>query len=212
MGLFGKLLIGFLILTVIVALAANELFFKPFGISFTDVLELILEFMRPIPEDEMRAQSILSMETASVVNAIGEGKYNEVIAQKEEMEQSFTAKAAKVESLNNNTQLTSQIKKSFGDKFSIYIFSIYEKDGIKYKIFEWSVVTENGKIVIFEKGNTIEKPQAFVRVKQEIALNFTSGASASQITKWVSGGKIKISPARLIAKTIPLIPAILKSA
>ena len=206
MGLMDKLIVTAIILAVVI----TGLHFglqKMTGRGLPEIFQILMEFLSPIEEKDLQAVTLSSMTKEEVIAKVGEEKYNQIILEKANLEEKYKQGETTIAKINNNTELMTKIKSSLGEKFSIYVFSLYTSEEITFKVFEWVIETENGAVTKFENG-TLGNQQAFVKIGQDIVPDFLAGADSAVMIEWVKSGSIKIQPASMVAKALPLISSI----
>jgi len=137
--------------------------------------------------------------------------YNRFFNDKAQMEEALESSTPLIEELNNNTEFTSALRATLGDYYSVYIFTFIEEP-VVIKIFEWTLVLENGLVTVFDAGNLVNSTSLEVEVKHEMAQQMLAGnVTQDDLIGWVMNGEITVRPIFEVFKLIQLAPTIMES-
>lgn len=196
------ILITFLLLSTAGIYLLNEAF-KQMNLDIGSGLSLIFS---SLGQGESQAQSLeigkINVDTTT---------YNRFFNDKAQMEEAFESSSPLIDELNNNTEFTSAIRSALGDYYSIYIFTFVEEP-IVIKIFEWTLVLENGLVTVSGAGELVDSPFLEVEVGHELAQQMIAGdVTQEDLINWVMDGQITVRPIFEVFKLIQLAPTILES-
>jgi len=199
------ILLGLVVLVGAGVIAGDFLLQQNFGIGVFDVIRFVLE-------SGNTRQTALSISEANA-SELGEETYNRLISDKEELESIFEEASDNLSVINENENITKAIMQAVGGNFSAYLFSIYTLDtpvGSKsYKVFEWSVRAENGKITTFKEGEVFSAYDAVVEVDHSVVQALLDGTyTQDDLLQWVKESKIKVNPVTQVLSVINIIPLI----
>ena len=190
-----KVLIGVAVIIAIsvIILAGVNFVLAPYDLNVFDVLGIIFS--------SFSSSAGLPSLDSLTSEQVGLEVYDQLKESKASAESTVGSWREKVDDINNDSSKTAEIKKALGDKFTLYMFSVYES---RFKVFEWKVVQENGTITVFEPGKP-EKYDATVEFSYELTDALLGGdATREQIIRWVKLKKIKIVPLTMAQKAISL--------
>jgi len=141
-------------------------------------------------------------------------EFQAYVGEKEFSEAKLQEFKSLVDVVNANANLTNEIKKSFGPKFFVYIYSVAELKGIKFKVAEWSAEFTDGSVTKYQQGrlfNQVDETHIIVWIDHPTLMYMVQNqVGTSEVLDMVSNAKIKISPGGVTFKVVGLLPELLK--
>ncbi len=170
------------------------------GMGLLDVIKFILGSS----STQQNAPSIEDVKTQ-----IGITKYNQLINEKETMNNQFLTAKEHLTELNNNTDAVNILNAAFGEDYKINLFSIATIGNLSFKVFDWSITLKNGQVTDFS-NNTYEKYNVYVQASQDVAYNlFTGNINPEEVPEWIKGNKLKINPITEVTRFINALPQVI---
>lgn len=189
-----------IILAVIVALVlVGNALLAPYDLTVFDLISIFF--------DSLTSQAGLgSLE--SVKGSIDEQTYEELSSSKNSTIQKMESWRENVNRINNDTSITQVVRDELGEEFTVYMFSVYDYEGTRFKVIEWTVKQEDGIITVFEQGKP-EKFDSTVEFDHELTDDLLSGNfTEEQALKWVKQKKVKVRPLSMVSKIVNLVQRI----
>jgi len=141
---------------------------------------------------------------------IGNDTYDSLSNDKRQMEDAFEYARPMIGAFNNDTGLADTLAEALGHTYVVYIYSIV-REPIEFKVFEWTIEFEDGRIVEFEPGKTVSDPNVeFMADHSIVGELLAQNYNQSSIISWVQQGKIIVSPVSEIGRVLQVLPAVLE--
>lgn len=141
-------------------------------------------------------------------------EYQEFQDEKQSGESKLKSMETFVGRFNDNENLTKEIKDAFGSKFYIYLYTVAEFQGARFKVIEWSVEFTDGNVTKYEQGrlfNQVDETHIVLWIDHPTFMYMIENqVGTTELLDLVTSGKIKISPGRVTFKVVGLLPELLK--
>ncbi len=184
------------------AVIGDQVLRKTVGMGLLDLINFALK-------SSSTQQNAPSLE--DVKAQIGISKYNELSAQRETMIQSFSEASSHISDLNNNTDAVSILNAAFGSDYKINLFSIETLGNLSFKVFDWSIKLNDGKVTGFVNGSPYGSYNVRVQLDQDVAYSLVSGKiNPDAVPEWIKRDKIKINPVTEVGRFVNALPQIIK--
>lgn len=194
------ILITFLILSIAGIYLVNEAF-KQMDLDILSGLGVIFSSLGP------GETASPSLEVSQ--GMVEQGVYNRFFNEKSQMEQALESAEPFIAEFNNDTDFTSTLKNALGEYYSVYAFT-YVDEPVRMKVFEWSLVLEQGLVTVFEPGKIEDTVSLEVEVDHSLAFQMLEGnVTQTDIMDWVASGSIKVRPVFEIFRLMQLVPTLM---
>ncbi|MCK4714294.1 MAG: hypothetical protein KAT35_01875 [Candidatus Aenigmarchaeota archaeon] len=191
------------IIVVTGVIFAADAMLNQYGLDLSSLLNILFA--------SMSASDVNAMEFDDVNSSmIGGGTYETLSNEKEQLEDAFEYARPMIDELNSDTELTSAMMDALGEYYVVYLYSVV-REPIEFKVFEWTIIFENGLVTGFENGKTVETPNVQIVADHEIVGQLLAqNCTQSEIIGWVEEQRIIVSPITEIGKVLQVLPTILE--
>ena len=191
------------IIVVTGVIFAADAMLNQYGLDLSSLLNILFA--------SMSASDVNAMEFDDVNSSmIGGGTYETLSNEKEQLEDAFEYARPMIDELNSDTELTSAMMEALGEYYVVYLYSVV-REPIEFKVFEWTIIFENGLVTGFENGKTVETPNVQIVADHEIVGQLLAqNCTQNEIIGWVEEQRIIVSPITEIGKVLQVLPTILE--
>jgi hypothetical protein len=194
-------LIGAIILVTAVVFAADTML-RQYGLDLGSLFNILFASMSADDSEAMSFNEVNS-------SLLGEDTYEELNSEKDELEEVFGYAEDLIEDLNQDEELTSAMEEALGEHYVVYLYSVV-REPIEFKVFEWTIVFDNGEVTTFQTGEPTETPSVQIIADHEIiGLLLSQNYTQSDIIAWVEEQRIVVTPILEVGRVLQILPTIL---